>query len=96
LSNSKEKGRLGQEAAIIKILATELAQEISTFFLETMGHDILPLCQDGVSEPWFDQAGVFEGAPAATSKYLCDRSQTIYGGTNEIQRNLIAKRILGM
>ena len=96
LSNSKEKGQLGQEAAIIKILATELAQEISTLFLETMGHDILPLCQDGVSEPWFDQAGVFEGAPAATSKYLCDRSQTIYGGTNEIQRNLIAKRILGM
>lgn len=96
LSNSKEKGQLGQEAAIIKILATELAQEISTLFLEAMGHDILPLCQDRVAEPWVDQAGMFEGAPAAASKYLGDRSQTIYGGTNEIQRNLIAKRILGI
>ena len=48
------------------------------------------------AEPWVDQAGMFEGAPAAASKYLGDRSQTIYGGTNEIKRNLIAKRILGI
>jgi len=96
LSDSRNSGEMGQEAAIIKILATEIAQQISTLSLEIMGHDILPLSPDWVGESWFEPAGIASQAPAATSKYLTDRSQSIYGGTNEIQRNIIAKRILGM
>ena len=32
----------------------------------------------------------------ATRAYLNDRAASIYGGTNEVQRNIIAKRVLGL
>lgn len=96
LSDHEAKGEWGQEAGVIKILATELAQQVSTLFLDLMGHDNLVLCPDGVAEDWLESAGINSHGPAFTSRYLYDRSQSIYGGTNEIQRNLIAKRILGL
>jgi alkylation response protein AidB-like acyl-CoA dehydrogenase len=43
---------------------------------------------------------VLEGGPyqlnRLQSMYLFSRADTIYGGTNQIQRNLIAERALGM
>ncbi len=96
LSDRQAKGEWGQEAGVIKILATELAQQVSTLSLELMGHDSLPLCPDCVAEDWLDPAGINSQAPVLTSRYLYDRSQSIYGGSNEIQRSLIAKRILGL
>ena len=33
---------------------------------------------------------------AATEKYLNTRKLSIYGGSNEIQRNIIAKAVLGL
>ena len=49
----------------------------------------------------FDGLG-WEGAPfgdeqiQATRTWLSSRATTIYGGTNEIQMNIIAKRVLGL
>lgn len=46
------------------------------------------------------QAELLEGAPYQLSRlqslYLFSRADTLYGGSNEIQRNIIAERALGM
>ncbi|MNG36203.1 hypothetical protein D3C84_1231550 [compost metagenome] len=47
-----------------------------------------------------DEAEVIEGAPYQLSRlqalFLFSRADTLYGGSNEIQRNIIAERALGM
>jgi alkylation response protein AidB-like acyl-CoA dehydrogenase len=56
--------------------------------MEVMGHDSLS---------WFNEAGTIPGLEqwvASTFNYT--RATTIYGGSNEIQRNVIAKLILGL
>ena len=53
-----------------------------------MGHDALA---------WFNEAGVvppLEQWVASQFNYL--RATTIYGGSNEVQKNIIAKHILGL
>ena len=84
----------GDHASIIKIMATETAQQISTLLLELAGQHCLPAFADGVTPQWAKVAGVPESAVPGTTRYFFDRAQSIYGGTNEIQRNVISKRVL--
>ncbi|NKI15844.1 acyl-CoA dehydrogenase [Spongiibacter sp. KMU-166] len=82
----------GNESSILKILATECAQAVSTLMLELAGAD--GLTEKAVSLPLSERQGL-SGA-MCTEKYLFDRAQTIYGGTTEIQKNVIAKQVLGL
>ena len=76
----------GNEASTLKILATELAQDLSELAMRARGYPAIAR---------FDDARPDEGA-AATMRYLATRAQSIYGGANEIQKNIIAKRVLGL
>lgn len=96
LSSIQNDSAAATEPSIIKIMASESAQEISTLYLEAMGPEVLPLCEDWIAQPWFRDAGISEEGPRLASKYFFDRTQTIYGGSNEIQRNVLAKRVLGI
>jgi alkylation response protein AidB-like acyl-CoA dehydrogenase len=79
----------GPESSILKLVGTEVYQEITELTMDALGHDALG---------WFDSAS--EALPeherwvASQFNYL--RASTIYGGSNEIQRNIIAKHILGL
>ena len=56
--------------------------------MELMGHDALA---------WFPEPGVvMELEESVASLFFYYRATTIYGGSNEIQRNIIAKHILGL
>lgn len=44
----------------------------------------------------FDEELERAGAAPSVASYLGTRAQSIYGGSNEIQKNIIAKRILGL
>ncbi|WP_321910643.1 MULTISPECIES: acyl-CoA dehydrogenase family protein [unclassified Paraburkholderia] len=84
----------GPEASILKIRGSELQQEISALQLDVMGPDAWPY-----APAWL--TGDFDGwtpstlhGPGAASSYLEMRKPTIYGGTNEVQREIIAKAIL--
>lgn len=72
-------------ASALKILGTESAQRIDTLACDIAGH-----------AAWADAAGQ---APAelavAVPRYLNDRAASIYAGSNEIQRDLIARLMLG-
>jgi len=79
----------GPESSILKIVGTETYQEITELAMDAMGHDSLGWkdCPPEVlpdHEKWI------------ASRYNYLRAATIYGGSNEIQRNVVAKHILGL
>ena len=85
----------GDEASILKVVATEVAQLITELGLELAGLHAMASIPNRDAPTW--RAGL-ETIPAfaipATAAYFFTRAQTIYGGANEIQRNIIF-RMLG-
>ncbi|WP_188238137.1 acyl-CoA dehydrogenase family protein [Sphingopyxis sp. LK2115] len=72
-------------ASALKILGTEAAQRIDALACEAMGQ-----------AAWAEADGqVAEELAVAVPRYLNDRAATIYAGSNEIQRDLIARTLLG-
>ena len=83
----------GAEASILKIRGTEIQQRITELAVEAVAHYGFP---KGPSEG-DDEAGVGPAyAVGAVDNYLQLRKTSIYGGSNEIQRNIIAKMVLGL
>lgn len=93
----------GPAASIMKVLGTELHQHISEIALEAAGHygrAYQPqAARPGgpVSLPHSDVLAVGpRAAVLAPLRYLNERAGSIYAGSNEIQRNIIAKAALGL
>jgi alkylation response protein AidB-like acyl-CoA dehydrogenase len=83
----------GPESSILKIKGTEIQQRLTELALEAAGHYGAPYLRDlphniGAIGP--DEAHGVAGA------YFNTRKTSIYGGSNEIQRNIIAKAVLGL
>jgi len=76
---------LGPEVSVLKVFQTELYQRITEYLLEIAGPEAA--CFERPGE------GV-EATPA--SIFLQARPATIYGGSNEVQRNILAKNVLGL
>jgi len=96
LSSVAEGGAPGNESSILKIIATELAQDITELGMEAYGLYALPAFPDAVAPGWTHNTALPSGAAPSVARYLGARAQSIYGGSNEIQKNIIAKRILGL
>lgn len=77
-----EGGRLGAETSIDKILLATTEQAVFDLALDTLGESIL-FGDDTASEEW-------------RSEFLYSRAATIYGGSAEIQRNIVARRLLDL
>ena len=94
LSSLKGGDSPGPESSMMKTLVTDLEQEISEITLEVIGYYGIPF-QDtslGSNEPAIGD----ESFRAIAGKYQNLRATTIYGGSNEIQRNIMAKAVLGL
>ena len=77
------------QASMVKTLATELHQKIATLALEAAGQSAIALPPaDTTCSQWLDE-GCF-----ASMKYFATRAASIYSGTNETHRNLIANNLL--
>jgi alkylation response protein AidB-like acyl-CoA dehydrogenase len=80
----------GPEASILKIRGTEIAQRISELMMRAVGPYALPFRHEAtqaVGPPY---------AATLAAAYLNLRKLSIFGGTNEIQKNIISKMIVGL
>jgi len=91
-------GAPGNESSILKVRSTEVAQAITELWLEAAGYYGLRAVPDRSQPDWNGNGDAF--APGwtvtAVADYFFTRAQSIYGGTNEIQKNVIAKQVLGL
>jgi len=87
----------GPESSFLKIRGTEVQQKIDEIFMEASGYYALPYvpAQYDLEFPIDERIG--EGSETSTSlRYFNNRKASIYGGSNEIQKNIIAKHVLGL
>src|SRR4030088_2749332 len=84
----------GPAASLFKIRGTETFQRITELTHRAIGNYGLAIREQPVSANHF-MPGLFDGQ-TASEKYLNSRKLSIYGGSNEIQRNIIAKAVLGL
>jgi len=86
----------GPESSILKIVGTELAQRIDELFIELSAYHALPYLPEQFEEG-FQGAVPEPGMPAGQGLvYLNGRKLSIFGGSNEIQRNIVCKAVLGL
>ena len=86
----------GPEASVLKVRGTEIQQGLSELMMEAAGPMALafdPAYLEGRTEH-----SVFDDDDAAplAAHYFNFRKTSIYGGSNEIQRNIITQMILGL
>ena len=83
----------GPESSILKIKGTEIQQRLTELALEAAGHYGAPYLRDLPSN-----SGAIgpDYADGVAGEYFNTRKTSIYGGSNEIQRNIIAKMVLGL
>ena len=95
----------GAESSMMKTVATELSQHLTELATEATGA-YAGVFQPHVTQPGGPSPGYVPPADGAgggpdygwtvMSKYFNDRAGSIYAGANEIQRNIMAKAILGL
>ena len=86
----------GPEASILKIKGTEIQQALSELMMEAVGPYALPYLPAQWSNHWLGERVGPEYAGPLAARYFNMRKVTIYGGSNEIQRNIISQAILGL
>ena len=78
------KGKpLGPEASLSKLYWSEMEARLEELTLDTLGPRAELTSDSPDGGPWF-------------SEYLYARASMIYAGTSEIQKNIIAQRVLGL
>ena len=87
---------VGPESSMLKTRGTELSQAVTELALEAVGHYAQPLDQSlPVEGDNFQPVGP-EYANGVAQDYFNTRKVSIYAGSNEIQRNIMSKLVLGL
>jgi len=86
----------GAESSMLKIRGTEIRQEISSLARRAMGIHARPFTIEALDGDYTGPEIEPEFAAAAAAQYFNNRKLSIFGGSNEIQKNIISKMILGL
>ena len=83
-------------AGLLKIRGSEIQQRYSELMMQAAGPFALPFIEQAMEAGWQGDfpGGVLGNAPLA-AQYFNLRKTTIYGGSNEVQRNIVAQTVLG-
>ncbi len=96
VASVSSSGSPGPAASILKVQRTELMQCVDEIAIAACGN------YAGVYEPatWHPESNIDAVVPeqliVAMAKYLNNRAASIYGGSNQVQRNIVAKAVLGL
>ncbi|MAS54445.1 acyl-CoA dehydrogenase family protein [Nocardioides sp.] len=82
-----EGGEPHPASSVLKLKGTELQQAVSELVVDLGGPDTLASGEEGDTESWYRRS---------TPTYLNLRKASIYGGSNEVQRQIISRTILGL
>ncbi len=93
---SSNDGTPGPEASVLKIRGSEIQQDLAMLQMEVAGPDAWPYDPD-----WLQAGNDYHGpgpemAAAAGAGYADMRKTSIYGGTTEVQKGIIARLVLGL
>ena len=87
----------GPESSILKIKGTEIQQRLTELTLEAVGTYSAPFYSSIANDTGSNEYPIGpDYAHHAAATYFNMRKTSIYGGSNEIQRNIITKMILGL
>ncbi len=86
----------GAESSMLKIRGTEIRQEILSLIRRAVGPYALPFIEEAQYEGYADELVGPKEAATAAANYFNYRKLSIFGGSNEIQKNIISKMILGL
>jgi alkylation response protein AidB-like acyl-CoA dehydrogenase len=81
-------------AGLLKIRGSEIQQRYCELMMLAAGPNSLPLIREAMEAGWQGDSAVASHAPLASS-YFNMRKTTIYGGSNEVQRNIVSQTVLG-
>ena len=87
----------GDASSILKIRGTEIEQELNELLIEAMGYYAHPYQPGRLFNQQTNMIPVGpDHAVGLMEEHLLRRAASIYGGSNEIQKNIIAKAIMGL
>jgi alkylation response protein AidB-like acyl-CoA dehydrogenase len=77
----------GAQSSILKLSTVDIEQRTHQLAVDVIGYHALPFKQDGLGPDY---------AQPVVPTYLNSRAASIFGGSQEVQRNIIAKAVLGL
>ncbi len=87
---------VGPEASVLKMRTGDVFQRIHELMMEAGGYAIAPFVPEAIREGWNEEPigpdYLFRMAP----DYFEARAMSIAGGSHEVQKNIIAKAVLGL
>ena len=86
---------IGPKASLLKIRGSEVRQQIAELCVEALGYYAYPSLEPDPAGTNVPPIGA-DYTSAQMPEFLYSRAATIYGGSNEIQRNIMAKMVLGL
>jgi alkylation response protein AidB-like acyl-CoA dehydrogenase len=99
-TSASEQRDIGPEVSLLKIKGSEIIQQLGELAMHALGHDALPFLHEALEAEWVADPLLAEHyapyAPAISGQYFNLRKTSIYAGSNEIQKNIISKLILGL
>ena len=90
-----EKGKPNPMSSVLKIKGSELQQATTELMMDVMGPYVAPFFDEHELEAANEPPLGPPDAATAAPMYFNMRKVSIYGGSNEIQRNILAKAVLG-
>ena len=86
----------GALSSLVKVSGTELGQRCAELLIEAAGQSAMPWQSEVLAPDYTGDTAAPVESVTTMAEYINSRATTIYGGTAEIQRGIIAKHVLGL
>ncbi|PPR57723.1 MAG: Caffeyl-CoA reductase-Etf complex subunit CarC [Alphaproteobacteria bacterium MarineAlpha4_Bin2] len=86
----------GAEVSMLKIRGTEIQQELTELSMKAVGMYAHPFVPEALDYGWNEAPVGPDFGAGLSPSYFNVRKASIYGGSNEIQKNIMAKMVLGL